>query len=178
MAHSELVSITPADGATLDAAPAQIILTFSANVIGDFTQVEVRDGSGPIAVVPAVSEDNAVTQQLPSGLANGTYTVIFKIVSADSHPISGQSTFTVNAPVQATSSATASITSTTIAPSVPESDDPDPSVTALTTGSTDWATPSGSGSPWRWIALFAIAGLAISALLVRRSRSSRGPAQH
>ncbi|HQH08560.1 MAG TPA: copper resistance protein CopC, partial [Phycicoccus sp.] len=45
-AHSELVSITPPDGATLEAAPTEIVLTFSANVIGDFTQIEVQDGTG------------------------------------------------------------------------------------------------------------------------------------
>ena len=177
-AHSELVSITPPDGATLEAAPTEIVLTFSANVIGDFTQIEVHDTAGAVTVPAAVSTDNTVTQPLPAALVNGTYTVVYKIVSADSHPISGQSTFTINAPAPVTSSPTASTEAVPSSPA-PSEAGPDPTMSALiTTASPGTDTTAGKGSPWRWIALFAVAGLALTALLVRRSRGRKFPSEH
>ena len=46
----------------------------------------------------ATSEDEVVTADLPDELADGTYVVAWRVVSADGHPISGSLTFSIGAP--------------------------------------------------------------------------------
>lgn len=184
-AHSELLSVSPMDGARLDVAPTQVVLTFSANVIGDFTQVEVRRGEAPIALTAPVSAANTVTQALPADLGAGTYTVTFRIVSADSHPVGGQSSFSVTSPSAApTPSASGSPSSSTSpaqsAPSSsPASSAPEPTMSALSGDDAAKAPAPTSGSPWRWIALGVVAVLALAAaVLSGRKRPRRGPDDH
>jgi len=125
-AHSELKSVSPVDGSTLAATPGQVVLTFTDDVLGDFTQVTVTGPDGIAVTLPApVSTGPTVTQNLPP-LANGLHTVAFRIVSADSHPIAGQSTFTVAVPESAapsqskeTSAVPAGSTSSSAAPAQP-----------------------------------------------------------
>ena len=105
-AHSDLKSIDPPDGSTLESAPTQVVLNFTADVLGDFTQITVTGPTGAVSTTAPVSIGNTVTQALPE-LSSGTYTLAFRIVSADSHPITGQSTFSIaqgNAPTSAEAS--------------------------------------------------------------------------
>lgn len=96
-AHDELSSTDPADGTTLDTLPAQLTLTFSGTVSADLggNQVSVMDAAGTsLADGDPVVADNVMTQPL-AGDATGAVTVVWRIVSEDGHPISGQFSFTV-----------------------------------------------------------------------------------
>lgn len=98
-AHSALVGSDPADGASLAAGPARVALTFSEPVQPGFTAVTVvgPDGSQWQAGPPA--EDGAVVTVpvRPLGPA-GEYTVGYRVLSADSHPVQGAVDFTLTAP--------------------------------------------------------------------------------
>ena len=118
-AHSVLLSTDPADGATLDASPDQVVLTFNEEVNQTFASVAVTSGEDRtnLIVGEPVVEGAAVTVAL-DGLADGSYTVGFRVTSADGHVISGSSGFTVAAGAEtaAGSDAAASGTSPTADP--------------------------------------------------------------
>ena len=106
-AHDELIGTDPAKDATVDALPAELTLTFSAAISGEdgASIVEVTDAAGTALTDGAPSvPDNVLTQPL-AGEASGAVTVLWKVVSSDGHPISGEFTFTVaggSAPAETT----------------------------------------------------------------------------
>lgn len=98
-AHDELVRTDPANGATLERLPPVVTLTFAEAPDGapGATLVEVLGPAGAAVQqgAPAV-EGDVVAQRLKAGIAAaGTYSVRFKVVSADGHPVSGEFSFTV-----------------------------------------------------------------------------------
>lgn len=94
-AHSQLLTIDPADGASMKEGPAQVVLTFNEDIKAPFSKILVVDqAGGSVADGDPKVEGPVVTQPLVK-LAKGTYTVRYRVVSADAHPISGESTFSV-----------------------------------------------------------------------------------
>lgn len=105
-AHDRLVSSTPADGSTVS-FPKEITLTFNESVASVGAVIVVKSGDQEWQNgIPKV-DGRTVTQQLRTGPA-GSYTVAWRVTSADGHPISGQFTFTGTTP--STSSAASSTT--------------------------------------------------------------------
>lgn len=97
-AHDEFLGSDPAPGSTVDAAPAAVELTFSAPPSALGSTVQVVDGAGTewadgdLRIVDAVA-----TQPLAPGMPDGTYTVQWRVVSSDAHPIEGSFDFSVAA---------------------------------------------------------------------------------
>ncbi|GAA3775305.1 copper resistance protein CopC [Microbacterium kribbense] len=108
-AHDQLLSTDPADGATVTALPADVSLTFSDVVLAagnEANQVQVMDASCKVLNSGAVQVQDNVVSQAIAGDATGTITVLWRVVSRDGHPVSGEFTFTVgNANAAATPSA-------------------------------------------------------------------------
>ncbi|MEU9912025.1 copper resistance protein CopC [Streptomyces sp. NPDC051001] len=102
-AHAALRSADPEDGAVLKSAPAYITLTFTESVglLDDSFRVlspeNERVRTGEAEHVPG-SSDTARVSLPASGLGEGTFTVAWRVVSADSHPVSGAFTFSVGKP--------------------------------------------------------------------------------
>lgn len=97
-AHDTLIDSTPAADSTVDTLPDELTLTFSAVPIGGegSTEVVVTDAAGESVTDGAAALDGAmVTQPLAAEADAGEYHVIWKIVSSDGHPTSGEFTFTV-----------------------------------------------------------------------------------
>lgn len=96
-AHDELLGSSPEPGQVLDAAPAEISLEFSNDIIEVGTAVEVVDHhGGEIAVGEPVVAGPRVTASLPADL-EGEYQVRWRAVSSDGHPIEGTIDFGVGA---------------------------------------------------------------------------------
>lgn len=95
-AHDSLVSSDPEDGATLDDAPTSITLTFSAEILEVTPVVRVSDGDGEVVQesTPEIDGRDAVAE-IDEPLESGEYTVDWRVVSSDGHPIEGTFTFTV-----------------------------------------------------------------------------------
>ncbi|HSB87628.1 MAG TPA: copper resistance protein CopC [Ilumatobacteraceae bacterium] len=97
-AHAELLSTDPQPGAVLDAGPARITLTFNEPVEISLGAVRVFDGRGTVIEVGAATHPDGraetVVVDLPE-LANGSYVVDWRVVSADSHPLRAAFTFQV-----------------------------------------------------------------------------------
>jgi methionine-rich copper-binding protein CopC len=99
LAHSTLVSSSPADGSTLGVAPTEVVLTFNENVVTVGNQVVVTSPSGRLMNEgnPEVL-DATVTEQLRPLTENGTYLINYRIVSGDGHPVQRQLSFTLDVP--------------------------------------------------------------------------------
>jgi copper transport protein len=97
--HASLESSTPARGAALDAPPRELVLRFTEPVEIALGAVHVRDASGREVQQGAAfhpgGESRAVAVRLPGDLPDGGYTATYRVVSADSHPISGGFVFGV-----------------------------------------------------------------------------------
>lgn len=105
-AHAALTSTDPADGSVVPAAPRQVRLTFSEGVLLSADSVRVLDprgervDEGKPEHVDGKAQTAAVA--LRGGIADGTYTVAWQAVSADSHPVAGAFTFSIGAPSRTT----------------------------------------------------------------------------
>ena len=99
LAHNVLISSDPANGASVAAGPPKISLTFDQYVQGaDVNQIAVTGpGGGQWAEGPISVVDNVVSAPLrPLGPA-GKYTVGYRVLSADGHPVTGELSFTLTA---------------------------------------------------------------------------------
>jgi copper resistance protein C len=95
-AHDYLVSSTPAAGSTITTPPERVTLTFDAAVLNtgngsDVLTVTGPDGKHFETACPVVRNDD-VSAAVRLGPA-GTYTVGWRVVSADGHPIADTITF-------------------------------------------------------------------------------------
>ncbi|WP_327245340.1 copper resistance CopC/CopD family protein [Streptomyces sp. NBC_01320] len=107
-AHAALTGSDPQDGAVVATAPKEITLTFSEQVAMGDGSIRVLDPGGKRADTGAAPRDLQTGSTvkygvtLHSGLPDGTYTVAWQAVSADSHPVSGAFTFSIGAPSETT----------------------------------------------------------------------------
>jgi copper transport protein len=101
-AHAALTGSTPQQGAVVNQAPTQVSLTFSERVALSDGSVRVLDPKGKRVDTGKAVDLGGTTYgvKLHSGLPDGTFTVTYQVVSADSHPVSGAFTFSIGAPSQ------------------------------------------------------------------------------
>jgi copper resistance protein C len=93
LAHAALVSSKPGDGATVTAAPSHVELTFDENILRPSTVIVTASDGKRIEAGPTQILNATVTQPLGVVSIAGWYTVVYRVVSADGHPISGQLSF-------------------------------------------------------------------------------------
>ncbi|MGN9778702.1 copper resistance CopC/CopD family protein [Micromonospora sp. H33] len=98
-AHAVLVSSSPVASAVVPNAPAEVVLTFSESVrkVPGKVRVIAPDGSRADRGEPTF-EGGVVTIPVDPAGDRGTYLVSYRVISADSHPVSGAFTYSVGAP--------------------------------------------------------------------------------
>ena len=96
VAHATLVSTDPGQGARLEAPPGRVSLTFSESVSLGAGYARVLDSGGQRVDTGTASVDGGVLAvPLRTDLPDGGYLVTYRVVSADSHPVSGAFSFVV-----------------------------------------------------------------------------------
>jgi len=94
-AHNVLQSTDPAAGSTVPVIPEIISLTFNEPVLFVGTQIMVHTADDDMVNIgPPILVDNTVSQAVTGELPAGEYTVLYRVTSADGHPIEDQFTFT------------------------------------------------------------------------------------
>ncbi|GAA4049599.1 hypothetical protein GCM10023063_41610 [Arthrobacter methylotrophus] len=94
-AHDVAESTSPANGSTVASVPDSVSITFNNRPLLLGSQVQVKDASGQDWADGSVDiVDTVVSQKLRSGAPAGAFTVVWRVVSSDSHPIEGTFTFT------------------------------------------------------------------------------------
>ena len=98
-AHALLEGTAPERGAVVETAPGQVVLRFSEPVEIAFGAVRVfaADGSELQQGEPfhPTRRDDEVAVRLRDDVEDGGYTVTYRVVSADSHPVNGGFVFSV-----------------------------------------------------------------------------------
>jgi methionine-rich copper-binding protein CopC len=97
-AHNSLISSNPGNDASMDAGPQTVVLTFDQ-------PVQEGQGLNSVAVTgpdgkewqggPATVDSNVVSAPVRELGPTGVYTIGYRVVSADGHPVSGKVTFTL-----------------------------------------------------------------------------------
>lgn len=143
VAHDQLVSSTPADGTTVTAPLAAVELVFNNAIPGEFTQVAVTDAAGASFVDGAPQTVGDTVTQPVTQLPDGAYTIAYRVVSSDGHPIEGTIAFTVTgaAPVETPTPAATEPPSTPSGPETTPETSP-PLVSAETEEPADDTTPA------------------------------------
>ena len=166
-AHTALTSATPADGARLTEVPTEVTLTFSEEVREPaFVVVTAPDGSTHEAGRPGI-DGPTVSQEvdrdsLDATRTAGTWTVAYRVVSADGHPVQGVTSFEVSGSPSATPTSDSSGTPASTPSAAPE--------TADTEETSSDEAGSTAGAPIFVASLLAALLVAVAAVTVRRKR--------
>lgn len=150
-AHTSLRGASPTDGATVG-PPNQIVLTYSDPI--RFTQVLVTDSTGrQYQSGRPVNVDNTVTENVSRTMPDGRYTVAWRVVAPDGHPVEGTYQFTVTG---------SGATAPAAAPAAP----------SQSTGSS-----SGTGLWWILLIVLLIAAAAVGGLMLLRQPAADADAE-
>ncbi|HWU62314.1 MAG TPA: copper resistance protein CopC [Ensifer sp.] len=96
LAHAQLITSDPADGAVVATAPATFTLTFNEPVSPITIKLARPDGS--VSLVDTVRTDGpTVVVTPPAGLGNGSYALSYRVISEDGHPVGGTVGFAIGA---------------------------------------------------------------------------------
>ncbi|RYC14891.1 copper resistance protein CopC [Nocardioides zhouii] len=115
-AHATLIATDPAEGSVLEVAPEQVTFTFNESVIGVPAGIKVFDATGEEVASSATVRDAQLLVALEEEVGEGTLMVVWRLVSADGHPIGGSLRFSVGAPSEAVDVPTADAVADTDAP--------------------------------------------------------------
>jgi methionine-rich copper-binding protein CopC len=177
-AHTALVSSTPENGAALSAAPEEIVFTFSEPLLPDFVRFLRISDTGEAEDLGVTEVDGATARLFwPPGLPGGEWTVEYRVVSQDGHPVIGSIAFRYPSasptpppspsPTNTSPTPSPTQTSTPVPTSTPTDDIPTPDPT-LEPASDEQATTVG----WliAGIAVIVLAFVVIIGLVVRNRR--------
>lgn len=157
LAHDVLTRTSPADGAAVEKSPAIVEFEFDAEVKPSFATVVIKgpDGqrwdTGEATVVGLV-----VRAPVKASAPAGAYTAAYRVVSSDSHPITGSIKYTVR----------------TASPEVVRIEPPSavqPAPVAPLPGASE---STGSISTWPWVIGGIVIGSAVGLIRMYRRRNS------
>ena len=188
-AHADLQVSTPEDGESLEIAPEEVRLTFSEELFEELVEISILDAAGDLYSTIEVEQTpppgTDVIFPWPTQAPPGEYSIAYRVVSADGHPVTGTISFSYAAtapepstpepstPEPAPSDSTPSAESSTPATS-PAASSPiasAPSSSSATESSTSSSTDSLSGTPLVILGVVLLLGvIATSAIIVRARR--------
>ncbi|HEY7816381.1 MAG TPA: copper resistance CopC family protein [Nakamurella sp.] len=175
-AHATLIGSDPANGAVVQTAPTVVTLTFDDALANFEPVVTVTGPDGTAYQTGAPTVDGAQLRSAVAALpVAGAYTIAYRVVSGDGHPVEGTVSFelaaTAVAPVASPTPAgtgTPDPTSSAASSSATAAATAAPTVTS----GTDAASSSSSSgwSVWQWLIVGLFILLAFLATLVVRKR--------
>ncbi|MEP7762836.1 copper resistance CopC family protein [Sanguibacter sp. 25GB23B1] len=176
-AHDSIISSDPADGAELATSPAQITLTFTDEIQPVGGQVLLVDSAGTQVAAGVPTVDGVTAAFVVPTLANGPYSVTWRVVSSDGHPIDGTFGFSVADPGAVGVEPAPEVTAldvpaeppTDATPQATATDEPSPSSDPTVTAE-DGAADDDAAPPWPGIIIGGLLGLAAGIGLLQWSK--------
>lgn len=181
LAHDALKSSDPAKGATVESVD-EVKLEFTSGVRIPVVVVRGDGGTAHQSGDPR-ADGKVVTQELKGTLPDGKYTIAYRVVSSDGHPIEGEIPFTVKGAPSPSPSSSPSASPSAPPPSAqsqaPVTEAPAAQAQAQTPASSAPAEQAGAASTpfpvWLIIVVGALVGVGIGFLLSARKKPSTGP---
>ena len=170
-AHNVLQSTDPAAGSTVPYIPETVSLTFNEPVLFVGTTIMVHTADDVMVNIgPPILVDNTVSQAVTGELPAGEYTVIYRVTSADGHPIEDQFTFTAAESVTygETTPAPSPTPTTSAEVLASESAAPSPSPSASSTPPPDSESRVSGAVLGGIVAVLVAVGVLVAWLLLRR----------
>lgn len=98
-AHSKLETSSPAADAKLTESVKEFSLTFNENIDENLSTLKVKNDQGEEVKLSGTQVNgNTLSGTVDEPLPSGSYTVEWKIVGGDGHPVDGTYSFQVDAP--------------------------------------------------------------------------------
>ena len=152
-AHADLQVSTPGGGESLEVAPEEIRLTFSEELFEELVEISILDAAGDLYSTIKVEQTpppgTDVIFPWPPQAPPGEYSIAYRVVSADGHPVTG----TVSFSYAATALEPSALEPSALEPSAlePSSSDSAPSAQSSTpasspTASAPFASPASESS--------------------------------
>lgn len=148
-AHNTLRSASPARDTILTTAPTEIVLEFTGRLDPTFTTIVVSDpGKRRVATGEPVVTGTRGTVTLTPPLGNGTYTVAYRVVSTDGHPVQGSYPFTIADPRASAVPTDAPVPSSAAPAAGPAKPDKSPGAAAIAGGAALVLLAAAAGLLW------------------------------
>ena len=167
LAHTELKTSTPDNGATLNTAPDTVTLTFEEAVTLPSNPISVTgpDGSAWTVGTPTISGASVSAPVQPAGPA-GLYTLNYTVTADDGDAVKGTVKFTLTSAVTPSAAETATAEAAAPVATAPAA------ATGTASAPTTANTSSDSGSSnWVWVAVAVVVlGVAGAGYSVARRR--------
>ena len=175
-AHADLQVSTPGGGESLEVAPEEIRLTFSEELFEELVEISILDAAGDLYSTIKVEQTpppgTDVIFPWPPQAPPGEYSIAYRVVSADGHPVTGTVSFSYAATAPepsalepSSSDSTPSAQSSTPASSPTASA---PFASPTNESSTSSSTDSSSVTPFVVTGVVLLLGvIAASAIIVR-----------
>lgn len=168
-AHTAFASSDPAEGAEVS-APRTVTVEFTGALLEIGSRLAIVQGDTRVDLEPVVS-GTAVTADVPDALAPGQWTLAYRVVAEDGHPLDGEISFTVVGQVEPTETSVAASPDVTESPTAAPSSTVDPSPAPT---SAPLAEADGLGTGARIgilvVAALAVAGMVAAVLVNQRRR--------
>lgn len=175
-AHDAVTGTNPEDGQSLEAVPEAIDIVFTDTPLSLGSQIRVEDDQGENWAAGEVEiAGNTASQALQPDTPAGEYTVTWRVVSSDSHPIEGTFGFTAAQAAAGTSPAASTPASSQ---SQTAATTPEPTPAPTTDTEAPASEEAGPGFPIGFVIALGVLLLALAVVVVtvlaRRSRTD-GP---
>lgn len=166
--HAALSDSIPKDGAVLTELPQQVTVSLNERVREPAQLAVINADGNRINSKTVTVADNTASSQIVNRPGSGDYTMSYRVVSADGHPVTGTIKFTVEAPTSPSPSDPDTSTETSPSP-VPS---PTPTISPdLEASSTDSPTTSAVVA----VVLLALLVIAVVVLFTRGPRDEESP---
>ena len=186
-AHADLQVSTPEDGESLQIAPEEIRLTFSEELFEELVEISILDAAGDLYSTIEVEQTpppgTDVIFPWPIQAPPGEYSIAYRVVSADGHPITGTISFSYAAtapqsspsdsspePTPSDSTPSAESSTPSASPAAPSPTASTPSPSSATESSTSSSTDSSSGTPLVILGVVLLLGVIATSAIIARAR--------
>jgi methionine-rich copper-binding protein CopC len=184
-AHAQLTGSDPRNGAVLSKAPSAVTISFGEELNPTAVQLAVTDARGKKVASKAAQVEGSGVRQDITLPGPGKYTVAYRVVSADGHPVQGAISFTVSAGANSVPSANSGTPTPGTSPTAGQNEElgavsgePGPTATATSTAKSSRpakASDADEHKVWPWIVIgvviVALAGIAVALATGGRPRS-------
>ena len=172
-AHADLQVSTPEDGESLEIAPEEIRLTFSEELFEELVEISILDAAGDLYSTIEVEQTpppgTDVIFPWPTKAPPGEYSIAYRVVSADGHPVTGTISFSYAATaVEPSPSDTAP--QPTPSDSTPSAESSTPAASPATESSTSSSTDSSSGTTLVVLGVVLLLGVIATSAIIARAR--------